>query len=260
MIILCHGKFEDLTPSDLTRLAVQVGSGLGMFSLVVADPPDNIGLAYDGHHDRMAPSQYSKLMEEWMIRACMISMGPVFWTFNEKWTGLVEDILARNPRHVPLIQRCYWRWSFGVNQAHRYVPCVRPVYWLKDGTALMEHIRVPSYRETHGDKRAKKGGKTPDNLWEFNRVAGTHAERRKWHRTQLPEAMVRRMLRGHALTGDAVLDPFIGSGTTAYAGLDLGYNVVGIDQSKNYLRKIRQELLIRARGLGLPKPEIKMEG
>lgn len=42
--------------------------------------------------------------------------------------------------------------------------------------------------------------------------------------------------------GDTVLDPFIGSGTTAFAALDKGRNVIGIEMHKPYYRELRQRL------------------
>ena len=42
--------------------------------------------------------------------------------------------------------------------------------------------------------------------------------------------------------GDTVLDPFIGSGTTALAALDKGRNVIGIEIHEPYYRELRRDL------------------
>lgn len=42
--------------------------------------------------------------------------------------------------------------------------------------------------------------------------------------------------------GDAVLDPFIGSGTTAFAALDKGRDVIGIEIHEPYYQDLRQRL------------------
>jgi len=107
-----------------------------------------------------------------------------------------------------------------------------------------ESIYVPSARqEKYGDKRANPKGKMPSNLWEFPRVCGTFKEKRAWHETQHPEALIKRIILGHSKPGDTVLDAFIGSGTTAIVCNELGNrNCVGIDQSQFYLDKIQEEL------------------
>ena len=47
--------------------------------------------------------------------------------------------------------------------------------------------------------------------------------------------------------GDTVLDPFIGSGTTAFAALDRGRNVIGIEKHKPYYQALRERLAQDAR-------------
>ncbi len=42
--------------------------------------------------------------------------------------------------------------------------------------------------------------------------------------------------------GDTVLDPFIGSGTTAFAALDKGRNVIGIEMYEPYYRDLKERL------------------
>lgn len=41
--------------------------------------------------------------------------------------------------------------------------------------------------------------------------------------------------------GDVVLDPFIGSGTTAFAAVDKGRKAIGVENHKPYYRKLRQQ-------------------
>ena len=42
--------------------------------------------------------------------------------------------------------------------------------------------------------------------------------------------------------GDTVLDPFIGSGTTAFAALDKGRDVIGIEIHEPYYQDLRNRL------------------
>ncbi len=44
-----------------------------------------------------------------------------------------------------------------------------------------------------------------------------------------PEELPRRLIRMFTFQGDTVLDPFLGSGTTAKAALDLARNAVGYE-------------------------------
>jgi len=200
----------------------------------------------------MDGGEYEVLLERWLTRCCQITDGPVFFCFNEKWTPAVEAAISTH--NLYLHQRCYWHFTFGQNSKRRYTPSVRPVYWLNNSTIYPDAIKVPSARQTkYNDKRAKAGGRLPDNLtkyeidpydpvWEYSRVCGTFKEKRDWHVCQIPESLMGRVIKGHSLPGQTVLDPFIGSGTTARVAHRLGRNVVGIDQSRMYLEHIQNEL------------------
>ncbi|HXF87329.1 MAG TPA: site-specific DNA-methyltransferase [Xanthobacteraceae bacterium] len=54
---------------------------------------------------------------------------------------------------------------------------------------------------------------------------------RKTHPTQKPEALLHRLILASSNAGDVVLDPFLGSGTTAVAALRLSRMVWAIEQS-----------------------------
>jgi DNA modification methylase len=85
-------------------------------------------------------------------------------------------------------------------------------------------------------------GKHPDDTWQFKRICGTHKERQRWHTCQMPKAVLERIIRVSSDPGDMVLDPFLGSGTTAVAAITLGRNVIGIELSSNYAEKARRRI------------------
>ncbi|HEV7464503.1 MAG TPA: site-specific DNA-methyltransferase [Methyloceanibacter sp.] len=57
---------------------------------------------------------------------------------------------------------------------------------------------------------------------------------RKTHPTQKPEALLHRVILASSHAGDVVLDPFLGSGTTAVAAKRLGRHFVGIEREAAY--------------------------
>ncbi len=62
------------------------------------------------------------------------------------------------------------------------------------------------------------------------------------HRAVFPEAVVTEFIRLLTRPGDVVLDPFVGSGTTAVAAKKLGRRYVGIDINPEYCAYARQRL------------------
>ncbi|ADH91682.1 DNA methylase N-4/N-6 domain protein [Ancylobacter novellus DSM 506] len=57
---------------------------------------------------------------------------------------------------------------------------------------------------------------------------------RKLHPTQKPEALLARVILSASKPGDVVLDPFLGSGTTAAVARRLGRHFVGIERDPTY--------------------------
>ncbi len=232
MVKLIHRQFE-LTPPET----------LGKIDLIIADPPDNLGLKYDGFKDHVSMEQYRTNITLWLKLMSDLTDGPIFFTFNEKWTRIVENAIEEIG--LPIIQRLQWYFTFGQDQTSKgkYGLCYRPVYWLSSDYIQPERIKVPSARQAkYKDKRAAKGGKMPENVWQFPRICGTYKERRKWSPNQLPESLVDRIIKGHCIPGGRVLDPFTGSGTTAIICQRLGLNCVGIESSEATIRKTAEHL------------------
>lgn len=68
------------------------------------------------------------------------------------------------------------------------------------------------------------------------------------HPYEKPRSLLRRLISNHSKKGDIILDPFLGSGTTAVAAKQLGRNFIGIELSEKYCeianQRLRQEILI----------------
>ena len=65
---------------------------------------------------------------------------------------------------------------------------------------------------------------------------------KKVHSTQKPESLLHRILLATTKKKDLVLDPFLGSGTTAAVAKKLGRNYFGIEKDKGYLKAAKQRV------------------
>jgi modification methylase len=73
--------------------------------------------------------------------------------------------------------------------------------------------------------------------------------RKKGHEAPFPVEVPRRLVRMFSLPGDTVLDPFLGTGTTALAAAELGRRAVGYEISAAFARQARDRLC--AAGIGV---------
>ena len=62
------------------------------------------------------------------------------------------------------------------------------------------------------------------------------------HEAMFPEELPRRLIRMFTFVGDMVLDPFLGSGTTVKAALDLGRNGLGYEINESFMEIIREKV------------------
>lgn len=88
-------------------------------------------------------------------------------------------------------------------------------------------------KEMNGDKQMK------DTDWIFPLCKGSERLRGsdgiKSHPTQKPLKLIQQVILTASKKGDLILDPFMGSGTTAVVAKALGRNWVGIEREKKYI-------------------------
>jgi site-specific DNA-methyltransferase (adenine-specific) len=76
------------------------------------------------------------------------------------------------------------------------------------------------------------------DVWEIPAESAT----RVGHPAPFPVALVERCIQLFTYDGDVVLDPFIGSGTTAVAAVNTGRHYVGYDTDPSYVRQARERV------------------
>lgn len=244
--------------------ALEVLPTLGRFKLLIADPPDNLGLEYDEYDDNLPDDEYLKLFSEWLWQ--FVNHADIVWvSFNAKWILSIGEIITNALRDW----KCYESYearlfmqsfNFGQNRDSDCGNGYRPLLRLKhkDAAIYPDAIKVPSARQTkYNDKRAKEGGRVPLDCWDFPRVCGTFRQRRGWHKTQLHEGLIERIINFSTLSGDSICDVFSGTGTVLRAVCNLSAShtdpgsgvewrqdrnpVTSIEISTNYCARIAAE-------------------
>lgn len=87
-------------------------------------------------------------------------------------------------------------------------------------------------------------GPLVSDIWsDIHRIR--HNKHRDPHPCQLPVHLLERLILMSTDEGDVVLDPFIGTGTTAVAAARLGRNVIGIDIDPKYVEITQKKTIAR---------------
>lgn len=98
------------------------------------------------------------------------------------------------------------------------------------------------HSDYHEGDVLKKEDKQMRSVWSIPLTKKSEKRHGK-HPTQKPEALLERVVLSSTNTGDIVLDPFCGSGTTGAVAVRHGRNFIGIDMDKTYLEGIARKRL-----------------
>lgn len=64
------------------------------------------------------------------------------------------------------------------------------------------------------------------------------------HKAMFPEELPKRLIKMFSFVGETILDPFLGSGTTALAAKNLGRNSIGYEINPEFITYIKQKLQV----------------
>jgi DNA modification methylase len=94
------------------------------------------------------------------------------------------------------------------------------------------------------EKETKEASKLTKEEWKAYFSGHWHfgGARQLGHEAMFPEELPWRLIRMFTFAGDTVLDPFLGSGTTVKAALELGRNAVGFEINESFEEMIRGKL------------------
>lgn len=213
------------------------------YKMIFMDPPDNIGLSYSFYDDKLPRHIYYAWLHHLITES--ITCAPIVWVshYHKHMMPLLGSMCALKQKHRPTlnIRTFIWYYTFGQSRQKDFTNAYRPILRLTRADAEIQEVRVQSERQRIGDSRASSKGKFPDDVFNIPRVTGNSHERRSWHPTQHPEALLELIVKSSTRPGDRVLDLFGGTGTTLRVckRLDRKCDLVEIDPE--YVRKLHEE-------------------
>lgn len=103
--------------------------------------------------------------------------------------------------------------------------------------------KTGKYTFNYETMKKLNGGKQMRSDWNINICLGEErikdSRGKSLHNTQKPMDLLRRVVLASTKPGDIILDPFVGSGTTAAVAKELGRQFIGIDRDESYVQAAR---------------------
>jgi site-specific DNA-methyltransferase (adenine-specific) len=235
----------------------------GSARLVVADPPYfNVLIGQNWDTAWPDEAKYLEWTARWIGAAMQVLVpGGLLYCFGQ--VGKREHAMLHLMSQAALAHTFHdlliWDRAVGyTNRRDSWTPAYEMALVLrKDGAPVCFDkgaVREPYSKQTRAayarDKRYKnmdarrehlKRGKYATNLWRIPSLKGSSKEK-CGHPSQKPLALIERIVKSSSAPGDLVVDPFLGSGTTAVAAQKLGRRWIGIEADAEYVAMARQRL------------------
>jgi hypothetical protein len=137
---------------------------------IFADPFDNLGKKYEGFKDKMPHAQYVQFLQDCLEKFTVAA--PIVWiSFFSRYTVDMGEIAAKFLRaHKSWeCKPCVQVFTFGEHNQHDLGLNHRPLWRFKhkDASLYPDQIRVASWRQRNGDKRADPRGRVPGDVLDF---------------------------------------------------------------------------------------------
>ena len=180
---------------------------------------------YGDFKDDLPENEYQDWQKE-VLRECLRVLkkdGSIFYNhkprivnhkiiFPQEWLG---EFIIR--------QMIIWdRKSSPVLEPIRFMPCVEYIFW------ITKEQKTPKFNQ---------------EAFKYKEVWQINPETNNEHPAPFPEAISDRCIFATTDKSDLVLDPFMGSGTTAVSAKKLGRNFIGIELNPDYIKMAEKRLL-----------------
>ena len=221
------------------------------FDMSFADPPFNLGKRYGTYKDTKHDDDYLEWCRQWLAEMVRVTKptGSILVHNIPKWLTYYSAILndIAHFKHWIAWDEMSNPFATTLRAAHYGI-----LFYVNDPDDFKFHeIRAPHKKcrlckgflkdyGGHSYKRHPYGYLVSDVWSDIFRVR--HNSRRDPHPCQLPVPLLERAVLMTTDPGDVVLDPFLGTGTTAIAARALGRRCVGIELDEIYASAAREKV------------------
>lgn len=241
--------------------------------LVVTSPPYWVLKQYPLHKSQLGHvSNYEKFHDELdkVWRHCLRVLVP-----GGRIVCVVGDVcLSRKrhgrhmvmPLHADIVVRCraigfdnltpiFWykisNAAYEVERGSNFLgKPYEPNAIIKNDVEFILMLRKPGgYRQpTEEQRQASRLTKEEHHAW-FQQIWTVPGESTRHHPAPFPHEVAYRLVRMFSFTGDTVLDPFVGTGTTLLAASQSGRNGIGVEIDESYYRNAKTRIVSQMQNL-----------
>lgn len=221
----------------------------GFTDLVVMDPPYNLSKNYHGQWFKEKQSvEYALWFESviGLLKPTLKANGTLYVCSDWRTSILIAPILEA---HFHVRNRITWEREKGRGAKENWKNNTEDIWFCTvsekyhfdvDAVKLKRRVKAP-YRDGEGNPKGWDKGVDgnyrltyPSNIWNDITIPFWSMPENTDHPTQKPEKLIAKLILASTPEGGVILDPFLGSGTTAVVSRKLKRHFVGIEQNREY--------------------------
>lgn len=225
----------------------------GVLDLIVADPPYCLGKDYGNNSDKLNPGEYLEWTYKWIdaVIPKLKETGSFYIFLTWRYS---PEIFSYIKTKLTMMNEIIWdRKVPSMGGSTRSFTSVHDTigFFVKSKKYFfdLDAVRIP-YDEKTKKARSRKifeGAKwleigyNPKDLWSVSRIHKQAPEREN-HPTQKPLEIINRIVLASSPENGLVLDPFMGSGTTAISCINNNRNYIGFELNSSYCDIIKNRI------------------
>lgn len=215
-----------ILPEILTNIDIEK-------TIIVTDPPFNIGYHYNTYKDNLSEEEYFEILENILEgkKSVVIHYPEQLYKLSYQLGYFPEKIIS-------------WVYNSNTARQHRDIAFFGIIPQMKQVTQPYKNLNDKRIKERIA--RGCKGAKLYD-WWEINQVKNVSKEKTK-HPCQMPLEVMKRVI-GILPYDSIIIDPFMGSGTTGLAVAEMNKEqnasrkFIGIELDSEYFEIAKERLV-----------------
>ena len=257
-----------LIEGDMLNILPQLPSD--SVQTIVADPPYfQVLLDHEWDNTWKNEEEYLQFAVNW-VKACrrVLRQDGLMYVFGQlgKREHVWLHVCSRLAQVMQFHDKIVWDRAVGYERKDSFCPQYEEIlvlrkdaeskpYFDKDAVRIkydektrQRYLRDKRYKNKEAREQHLLKGKCATNIMRVPSLKGSSKEK-VGHPCQKPLALVENLVSSSSRRGDIILDPFMGSGTTAVIAETTGRRWIGIEKDTEYIAMTEKRLRALARNI-----------
>lgn len=195
---------------------------------IITDPPYNIGFKYNDYGDNLSDKEYINMINDLKgFKTAIIHYPEETMKYFIPALGIPDEVNI---------------WAYNSNLPNRHSRLINYYNCKPDYTKVLQPYKNPNDKRIKAKiAKGKLGARSYDWFTDIQLVKNVSKEKYN-HPCPVPVELMERIIKLISNRGDTIIDPFMGSGTTAIACMNTGRKFIGFEIDNKYFNMAKDRI------------------